>query len=105
MKKILCDKCGKEITTDVEYVFDYELCFECAEALKNYIVRPTRTAIIDELRDFCKNFSKDCSDCSDCPFYDKVSWNDCIFMRQVCYWPSEEEILSKLLDYKTKHPC
>lgn len=101
MRKTFCDKCGKEITEDIVMVFDYELCPECKDAVRNFIAHPTRPATMDELRDFCKNFSKNCSEC---PFYDEDNWEDCKFNTIPCNWSSEEEIFSKLLDYKVKHP-
>lgn len=101
MRKTFCDKCGKEITEDVVMVFDYELCPECKNAVKNFITRSTRTPTMDELREFCNNFSKECSDC---PFYDKESWDECSLNKQPHNWSSEEEIFSKLLDYKIKQP-
>lgn len=41
MRKTFCDRCGKEITEDVELVFSHELCHECAEAVDIFIAHPT----------------------------------------------------------------
>lgn len=101
MRKTFCDKCGKEITEDITMVFDYELCPECKNAVRNFITRSTRPATMDELRDFCENFSKECSEC---PFYDEGSWEECSFKKEPWDWSSEEEIFLKLLDYKVNHP-
>lgn len=101
MRKTFCDKCGKEITEDVVMVFDYELCPECKKAIKDFITRPISAPTMDELRDFCYHFSKDCSEC---PFYDKENWENCGLKKIPSNWSSEEEIISKLLDYKIKHP-
>lgn len=59
------------------------------------------TPTMDEVRDFCINFSKECSEC---PFYDEDSWDECSLNKEPHNWSSEEEIISKLLDYKIKHP-
>lgn len=101
MRKTFCDKCGKEIIEDVTMVFNHELCPKCANAVDIFITRSTRPATIDELRDFCKNFSKDCSEC---PFFDEVSWDECKFKHTPCDWSSDEEIFLKLLDYKVNRP-
>ena len=37
MRKTFCDRCGKEITEDVEWVFNHELCPECAKAVDIFI--------------------------------------------------------------------
>lgn len=103
MRKIFCDKCGKEITEDVEMVFNHELCPDCAKAVDTFITRSTRPATMDELRDFCNNFS---DHCVLCPFYDEggSSGTQCTLRCFPCNWFSEEEIFLKLLDYKVKHP-
>lgn len=101
MKKTFCDKCGKEITEDVTMVFNHELCSECAKAVDDFITRSSRPTTMDELRDFCANFGKDCSEC---PFYDDDSWEECTLKREPHGWSSEPEIFIKLLDYKVKHP-
>lgn len=41
MRKTFCDRCGKEITEDVEWVFDHELCPECVKAVDLFITHPT----------------------------------------------------------------
>lgn len=103
MRKTFCDKCGKEIKTDVEMVFGYELCSECAKAIDDFITYSSKPSTMDELRDFCENFSKSCKGCL---FYDKdpSTSTSCQFGVPPCEWPSEEEIYSKLLDYKINHP-
>lgn len=47
MRKSFCDKCGKEITVDVEWVFNHELCSECAKAIDSFITSPPRPSTID----------------------------------------------------------
>lgn len=47
MRKSFCDKCGKEITVDVEWVFNHELCPECAKAVDIFITHPSRPSTID----------------------------------------------------------
>lgn len=37
MTKNFCDRCGREITCDIEIVFGYELCDKCQEALSNWL--------------------------------------------------------------------
>lgn len=101
MKKTFCDKCGKEITEDVTMVFNHELCSECAKAVDDFITRSSRPTTLDELRDFCANFSKECSEC---PFYEEDSWDECKFKNMPCNWSREAEIFIKLLDYKVNHP-
>lgn len=101
MRLTICDKCGKEITEDVTMVFDHELCPECAKAVDIFITRMFRPATMDELRDFCKNFGKERKQC---PFYDEDSCERCGLKNIPSNWSSEEEIFSKLLDYKVKHP-
>lgn len=103
MIKHYCDKCDKEIMTDVVKVFNYELCFDCVKAVNDFITQPSRSATMDEIRDFCENFSKNCEDC---PFYEKGfdSWEDCKFKTIPSNWTPEEETFRKLLDYKVKHP-
>lgn len=56
---------------------------------------------MDELREFCEGFDKECSEC---PFYNEDGWEDCKFYSAPYNWSHEEEILSKLHDYKIKHP-
>ena len=107
MRKIFCDKCGKEITEAPMYirmVFDHELCPECAKAVDNFITRSTRSATMDEVRDFCNDFY---GSCKECPFGDDkdgVCGGACSLKLHPCNWSSEEEIFSKLLDYKVNHP-
>ena len=103
MRRIFCDKCGKEIhkPTDIKIVFGHELCPECVIAVDNFIISSPSTPTMDELRDFCNNFGKDCSEC---PFYDEDLWDECSLKEEPHNWSSEEEILSKLLDYIIKHP-
>lgn len=101
MRKTFCDKCGNEITEDVTMVFDYELCPECVKAVKDFITNTSKISIMDEIRDFCSNFSKNCGDC---PFYDEDSWDDCKFKTVPSNWTLEEETYKKLLNYKVKHP-
>ena len=100
MRITICDKCGDEITEDVIMVFNHELCPKCANAVDEFITHSFRACTMDELRDFCENFGKNCSEC---PFYDEDSWEDCSLNKQPHNWSSEEEIFSKLLDYKIKH--
>lgn len=47
MRKTFCDRCGKEIIEDVELVFSYELCYECAEAVDIFITNPSGPSAID----------------------------------------------------------
>ena len=103
MKKTFCDKCGDEITEDVTMVFNHELCPKCANAVDTFITRSPRTSTMDELRDFCNNFS---DHCALCPFYDEggSSNTQCILRCFPCNWSSEEEIFLKLLEYKVKNP-
>ena len=98
MRITFCDKCGDEITEDVIMVFNHELCPKCANAVDEFITRSFRIATMDELRDFCENFSKGCKEC---PFYDD---GGCNLANYPSNWPLEEETFSKLLDYKVKHP-
>ena len=100
MKITICDKCGKEIKEDVTMVLDHDLCPECAKAVDIFITRMFRAATMDEIRDFCNNFSKECSEC---PFYDE-GCDECELKTFPCNWSSEKEIFSKFLDYKVNHP-
>lgn len=104
MRKTFCDKCGKEITEDVTMVFNHELCPECANAVDIFITRTTRPAAMDEVRDFCDNFSKNCSECPFSDDRDGVCGGDCGLKTLPYNWPPEEEIFLKLLDYKVNHP-
>ena len=47
MRKTFCDRCGKEITVDVEWVFNHELCPECAKAVDVFITQSSRPSTID----------------------------------------------------------
>lgn len=71
MRKVFCDKCGDEITENVIMVFNHELCPKCANAVDAFITRSPRTPIMDALRNFCNNFSKNCEEC---PFTIKILW-------------------------------
>lgn len=62
MRKIFCDRCGKEITADVTMVFDYKLCHECVEAVEDFINFSLKTTM-DNVRGLCKNISKGCVEC------------------------------------------
>jgi hypothetical protein len=101
MRKTFCDKCGDEITENVIMVFNHEVCPKCANAVDAFITRSPRTPTMDALRNFCENFNKNCSEC---PFYDEDSCDDCRLKNVPCNWSSEEETYSKLLDYKVNHP-
>lgn len=72
MRKTFCDKCGKEITTDVEWVFNHELCPECAKAVDVFITHPSRPSIVDVqpvkhgrwiIADDVEHFIAVCSEC------------------------------------------
>lgn len=47
MRKTFCDRCGKEIIEDVELVFSYELCHECAEAVDIFITNSSGPSAIE----------------------------------------------------------
>lgn len=98
MRLTICDKCGKEIKTDVVTVFNYELCPKCAEAVSDFINCSMRTSIMDELRDFCAIFKN----CLKCPFYNE-DWKGCEVSVAPSRWTSGEEIYGKLNYYKVKH--
>lgn len=74
---------------------------ECGYKLSDSHEESERPSTMDKLRDFCENFGG--NECSECPFYDEDSWDECSLKTEPCNW-SEEEIFSKLLDYKVKHP-
>lgn len=99
MRLIICDKCGKEIKTDVVKVLNYELCPECAEVVNDFIQCSMRTSIMDDLRDFCAIFKKNCLKC---PFYNE-DLKECELSDIPSKWTSGEEIFGKLLEYKVKH--
>ena len=68
MRKTFCDRCGKEITEDVEWVFNHELCPECAEAVDIFIVRdeqPVRHGewVDERYEDLLQCYSAVCSAC------------------------------------------
>ena len=104
MRITICDKCGNEITEDVEIVLGHELCPKCVNAVDTFITRSMRPATMDEVRDFCNNFY---GSCKECPFGDDkdgVCGGSCSLKLLPCNWSSEDEIFSKLLDYKINHP-
>lgn len=70
MRKTFCDKCGKEITTDVEWVFNHELCSKCAEAVDIFITHPSGPSTVDvQTAKHGKWDGYICSECSVCADY------------------------------------
>lgn len=69
MRKTFCDKCGKEITEDVELVFSHELCHKCAETVDIFItqdVEPVKQGTWEDERyddDLLHCYIATCSEC------------------------------------------
>lgn len=65
MRKTFCDKCGKEITEDIELVFNHELCPECAGAVDIFITQDVQPMKHGRwiIADDAEHFIAVCSEC------------------------------------------